>query len=631
MIREDQFVERMTAHWRTLGNSPSSALQSVWRQLCSTFNEQATAMDRLWRVAQPATGTGKSQGLALYAAMHHNQPQFGMLIVVRLISQAEEMAEQINHLAHDSIAQCRHTKNVLTTKEMADTQILVVTHKAYELSLEKFKRGDEQRFSTFMAYNHSFEGQRNLVVIDESLNIIKQYQCNLEDLSFALGVIPQAIYQNPEYTKELDALKRLETDLKYLQKSEKVETRVLSTEADHLATHCDFTSLRQEVSQTAWDEHVLQSEDPHYRKSLRERVDKTLEAAQATIEQWHYYRKKGNHHTLNTATLVIPDNGLGAVILDATASQNLLYLLFQEKVMIKPVRHARSYAHVHLHVARHRGIGKTAMKKHAKPRTDALLGYLNKSISPDSKVFLCSHKDLEPAIASYDTEFELKTGHWGAIDGRNDYQHCDTFVAFGLPYRDHSHSVNSIFALKGPQNDAWLQESDARELLGHKDILRATSESQVASDIIQAMNRIRIRRVIDEEGNCAESNCFLILPTGEQGDRILDIVRKAMPGIRTTGWDLELARPRKRTKRRNSPPRSKYGEALSIFLESQRTGCWSAKHLRSILNIPYERWKALGKQRQDPESHLSKKLAALGCRWTTEGSGRGSRTYITKE
>lgn len=631
MIREDHFVERMTARWRTLGNQPSPALQSVWRQLCAIFNEQATAQDGKWRVAQPATGTGKSQGLALYAAMHQDKPQFGLLIVVRKISQAEEMAKLINELAEDTIARCRHTENILTPKQMADTQVLVVTHRAYELSLEKFKRGDEERFSTFIAYDHNFQGQRDLVVIDEALNIVKQYQCTLEDLAFVLGVIPQTIRRDPQYTSELQVLERLKHDLDQLQTSDSTAARILSTEPDDLAERCDFTNLRQALRQVAWDQPIIKSEDGRLRRAIGERVDRTIEAAQATIEQWHYYSKKGTQHTLNTATLVIPDNDIGAVVLDATASQNLLYQLFQQKVLIKPVVHARNYAHVHLHVARCSAVGKTGMKKAAGPRIEALLSDLRDRIPTSANVFICSHKDLEPRITSYATPFGLKTGHWGAIDGSNEYQHCDTFVAFGLPYRDRIHIASTFFAMKGPQDDAWLQRPEAREHLGYTDILRAISEAQLTADMIQAMNRIRIRRVIDEQGNCAPSDCFLILPQGPQGDRILDSIKKAMPGIRTMDWDLELDPSETRSNRRKAPPRSKYGEALCLFIHGQGPGRWSASHIRNALGIPYEPWKALTKQIKKPESQLARKLLEMGCRLVTEGMGRGARSHIIKE
>lgn len=631
MIREDHYVGRMTAHWRTLGNTPSPELQTIWAQLCAVLNEQATSKDGAWRVLQPATGTGKSQGLALYAAMHSDQSQFAMLIVVRLIDQAEEMSAQINKLAGCAIARCRHTDNVLTAEEMADTQILVVTHKAYEMSLEKFKLGDEERFSTFIAYNHNFSGQRDLVAIDESLNIVRMYQCTLEDLSFSLGVIPQHIRYDPQYAAEIDALEGLERNLKAIQKDQAHATRLISSEANELAKTWDFNNLRQALRKTPWDDLVIRSEDGRHRKSIGERIDKTLEAAQATLEQWHYYSRKGEAHTLNTASLVIPDNDIGAVILDATASQNLLYRLFHRKAILKPVIRARTYAGVRLHVARHRSLGKTSMCKRAFSRTKALMSNLANRIPDSANVFICSHKDLEPLINAYETAFQLKTGHWGAVDGRNDYQHCDTFVGFGLLYRDRTHAANTFFALKGPQHDPWLQEASERNHLGHEDILRSIEESQIVADIIQAMNRIQIRRVIDEKGHCEPSDCFLLLPSGKKGDRMLESIRQAMPEIWITDWDLDLSGGKRKARSRSTTFRSNFADALCVLMEGKAVGRWSANHIRDVLNIPAEKWKALAKQIKNPDSGLGERMRAMGCRLETVGKGRGGRTYIIKE
>lgn len=630
MIREDFFVERMTAHWQSLGNCPSADLQAVWRQLCRTLNEQAEATDTKWRVVQPATGTGKSQGLALYAAMHRDEPQVGILIVVRLISQADEMAAQINKLAGAEIAKARHTENTLSVDEMASTQVLVVTHKAYEISLDKYSRGCEQRFSNFLAYDLNFYGQRDLVVIDECLDVVKQYQVDLEALSSVLGSIPYAIRYAPQFSAHFEQLEHLERKLRELVGGRDTADRVLSTSPGELADSVDLTDLRTACREVHWDEVVLNTESLQDRARLAERVDKTLEAAQATLGQWHFYSKKGQRHTLNTSVLVIPDDIKGAVVLDATASQNLLYRLFAEKVEIKPVVQARTYQNVTLHVARVPSVGKHAMRKQGLTRVRALMEDLFPRLPKDARVLVCSHKDVEPLLIQYETPFELRTGHWGAIDGLNTYQECDTFVCFGLPYRDRITSTNIYFAFNGPQSDEWLQDPSQRASHGHSDIRRAIEEGQVFADVIQAINRIRVRRVIDEHGNCEPADCYLLLGQDPLSDRLLETIRKAMPGITVKGWGLSLGLKRPRDRSRSTCHRSKYADSLYKFLEGRPSGKWSASQLRSLLNIPGERWKALAKQLRVEDSSLFRRLSEIGCQMVTEGIGRGARTYILK-
>jgi hypothetical protein len=630
MIREDLFVSKMTAHWKSLGNCPSRKLQSVWQQLCFTFNEQSTATDTKWRVIQPATGTGKSQGLALYSAMHRDQSEVGILIVVRLISQAEEMTTLINRLAGKQIANDHHNQNHLSTAEMAQTQVLVVTHRAYELSLDKYSQGCEQKFSSFMTYDHCFGGQRELVVIDECLDIVKQYQVTLSDLLFALGAMPYEIQQDPRFTVQFELLNSLKQTLVVLT-SETTSDQMVTTEAQHLPDGLSFRQLRDVCNQLPWDKLLLNTECQKDRLRLCSKIDRTLEASQATLEQWHFYSRKGKRHTLNTSALVLPDDIKGAVILDATASQNLLYQLFADKVEIKPVIEARSYRNVTIHVAEVSGIGKGSMTKQAKSRTTDLINDLSQRLPPHAKTFICSHKDVECHVALYETPFEMKTGHWGAIDGRNDFQDCDTFVCFGLPYRDRVMASNMYFAIKGPQESEWLQHSSKRADHGYTDIRQAIEEGLVTADVIQAINRIRVRRVVDEDGNCELANCYILLGRNASGIRLLDSIRKAMPGIKVKEWALSMDEKAKLTERPKNYHRSRYAEGLIKYLEGRLPGQWSAKQLRAALDIPATRWKALCKELKIKDSPLFRKLSDIGCQLMIEGIRGGARTYIIKE
>ena len=57
-----------------------------------------------WRILQPPTGTGKTQGTCLYAALQadlnrHAETPVGILIVTRTILQADEIAATTNALS----------------------------------------------------------------------------------------------------------------------------------------------------------------------------------------------------------------------------------------------------------------------------------------------------------------------------------------------------------------------------------------------------------------------------------------------------------------------------------------------------------------------------------------------------
>lgn len=68
------FSQRMEQHWvETLGNASSENLREIWKQLGAAFGQAIVSHGKpegsTWRVLQPPTGTGKTQGLCLYGAM----------------------------------------------------------------------------------------------------------------------------------------------------------------------------------------------------------------------------------------------------------------------------------------------------------------------------------------------------------------------------------------------------------------------------------------------------------------------------------------------------------------------------------------------------------------------------------
>ena len=137
------FEQQMEKHWvETLGNSSSDQLRGVWRQLGSAFGEAIISHGkpegRTWRVLQPPTGTGKTQGLCVYAAMLASQnamledtDKTGMLVVTQLITQCDEVVERVNSIAGAEVALASHSENRPHALSIASSPILVITHQAF--------------------------------------------------------------------------------------------------------------------------------------------------------------------------------------------------------------------------------------------------------------------------------------------------------------------------------------------------------------------------------------------------------------------------------------------------------------------------------------------------------------------
>ena len=73
-------------------------------------------------------------------------------------------------------------------EDLRDTQVLVITHKDFENSLDRFQHDLDLSWKNYITYRKS---KGRLIVIDEALDLDRPSQVKLEDLNYVLGVIPQ--------------------------------------------------------------------------------------------------------------------------------------------------------------------------------------------------------------------------------------------------------------------------------------------------------------------------------------------------------------------------------------------------------------------------------------------------------
>src|SRR4029077_10447601 len=111
-------------------------------------------------------------GTCVYAALqadrnlNHSNP-VGMLIVTRLIADADRVAEKINAMAGGRrVAAAHHSEHKLTTTEMVEFDVLVITHAAFRDAAEAFGAHAPDRWNVFYRWS---KGTRSLIVVDEAL------------------------------------------------------------------------------------------------------------------------------------------------------------------------------------------------------------------------------------------------------------------------------------------------------------------------------------------------------------------------------------------------------------------------------------------------------------------------------
>jgi hypothetical protein len=552
----------------------------------------------------------------------------GVLIVTRLIVQADEMAQEINELEGRAVSVSHHSDKPATDVELLASDILIVTHQAYVNSVGHSGSHKNALRSRFVSWRG---GTRLLTIIDEALgNVVENNKVTMANLAQVISyVTPEMRHALPEQLKVLEALHGiLVSHANPERQIEPHSIRMLWDDDTPAVRLPDMSALQRAMKSLPYDTIVLGELNDKYRDRLWRKVRDIITQSEAVMDQWAYYAKKGNDHSINSATFLIPWNVPGPVVLDATASANFLWDLFGPMHHIEPTpSHVRNYSTVTLHVARATGVGKTTMVKKIKARFPRLLRSLKKELAPERSVFLCMHMDAEQvakdvAASGAHPFARLDVGHWGAVDGRNDWASYDTAVIFGLPYRDPVWSTNQFFALQGPQDDEWLKNPVWNQ---YENVRLVMQQRQLSVSTIQAINRVCCRRVIDAEGHCPPADIFIVLPTDKTGDAILQDIRSDMPGLNMVTWDFKLDGLKTRQPRKGTSH-----EALLTFMANRLPSETAMSTVKSALDLSPKKLKNLKEALSKPEHPTTAALQKLGIGYVVRGAGSASKAFLIK-
>ena len=515
------FVRRMDQHWTsTLYNISSNELRDVWYQIASTFNDHISDQQSGWDILSPPTGSGKTEGTVIYCSMLADVPDKshpGVLIVTRMIKDCDKIAGRINEFGGRKTAVAFHSKSSNRSADLRNHPVLVITHRAYERVLDVVEQGT----LTGTAWNHFHKwnnGDRKLIVIDESLDIVEHFQVDTK-LEETLYAIPQGLrYQ---FHSEVRAI---ELTIQLLHNTDSDKSIMLSRTPIEVSKQLDFLGLID-----ALNNHWIDRID----RKGREVHEKRLRSLHYIVKSWSYYAPTFKDVSLNSAYPLVGASIGNAVVMDATASTNFIYNIFQGGNKIAPPSKCRKYKHFTLHVSRGHRVGKGYMSKESNVRMmfHTTMMNLAPSLYGKNPLVIChkaSRNVLETLIPA-----NWSIGHWGQIDGSNEWKNCDTVIVFGLPYLPDTWAANTYMALQGPQSTTWLNDRSSSFI----NVKEALKQGMLSTNVIQGINRICTRKVVDDKGNCPDADGFILIPYGEAGDNIISSIEKSMPGVNIVEWD----------------------------------------------------------------------------------------------
>jgi hypothetical protein len=572
------------------------------------------------------TGSAKTENLITYCSL---LPEgVTALISTNLISEADKIASNINREAGDERAYAFHSDSSLKDTEAANFQIVVVTHAFYR----NHYSGDHT-WST-LAEN------RDLLVIDEALETMKEI--SVEDTAIARAILifshlgkQKKFKQMPGFSKELQ---RLKDDLKILNNSKEgtnlispdkmwtltdgsqilslklSEYKIFSEILGDSNLDGDFnTSLNRLGHKTQYHNILTGINDKAKNTKIKEALRETIKNLNEFKDRQVYITANNGNKSFNRVTDMIFTKAL--VCFDATANVNEVYSLrskyYGDIDMVEKVANVRNYANATLHTA----IGNTGKDAIDIKMATSILN----SVTLGKKTLVVTHKqNREYFMQAKENSYPQKTievAHWNAITGLNTWDKFDTCIVAGLNHKPKFYAQNRTIIHIGNTSISFGAKQN---------ILNASIEdSSILVEIIQAINRIRVRKVIDEKGNCDDANIYIILPQYKDLDYIKTI-KDEMPNINIKDWTLTSS-----TIKKGKAHADIVIEHLKNTLkDDEQTAIYE---VRDRLGIKLDSYKSMLGSTADKKEAFKKRLREHGIEITEslEGS-RGRKRKIPK-
>ena len=620
------FIERMKQIWTTRKLKLSEPLIQCWQQMETAL--QVQGVSPYWQVLQWPTGTGKTMAMAAILSLLPNWIDHpGVLVVTKYREEANKLQNQINLLSGWNQARAFHTGGDNPDSDLAHAPVLIVTHSWYRRALQERSDGTSARYDRITDHQC---GKRQWIIIDEAFDWVDAFKVRNADLRIMCADI--AGITTPEIRNDLQ---RLLSVLFELTDMGKVNPNHRLTEEQFRAiSRLDLTQLRSDVA--ALPDHIFahweeaqkrtRSDDGHptdlpVAHSLRDcyldHLDE-LQKIKQTGFAWASSRDRKAH--LHSSRSLIDAEPVRGIILDATAAVDLRYSLMTEHVRLIPrPQRVRDYSNVRLHVSTGHRVGKEHLGR-AAPEQWPVLSMQLADLLGGRPTLICTHKNTASVIKKYEIAHRGRSfTHWGDIDGRNDWSDKSAAVFFGLPYTDNCFAISTFFALAGPQDNSWLRTE--RRYGVHADISVELGNSFIIRSVVQAINRVRCRRSIDEYGHCEPTDIYLLLPNGRTSDALLHAITEQMPGIALCGWDAASAKRKARA--------ASCKARFLAFMSTARSRTYSKSEVIHELRTNARTFERVITQLLVPTSDLARELASYGAAYHAS-TGRGHEAYFMK-
>lgn len=585
------FVNKFKLKYQAWGNIVTAELRRSWHQNCLALNNCIlNKNNRIKYVVSAPTGTAKTENIITYCAILPRDIK--VLISTNLTSEADRLAFDINNESREQRAISYHSKKTVDTSEASLFQVVVVSHEFYRRNRNGNDIWDKLGFG------------RDLIIIDEALDTLIEYTISKSDVERAFNFFA-SIKDRFKGNKYFESnLVRLSDDLGLLENAQYDKTTLICTDKVFYMRNNNqeivavksieadrYFALKTFLGENSFDFNKILTgiTDASKNEQIKESINITLEALSNFYNRQTYITANRGEYSLHR----IEDSSCNShtlICFDATACVNATYALREkfhnDLVLIENIKNIRKYSNVSLKTV--------ATTTGSLNINNDLVNVVLNNIDFGEKTLFVTHKQNIPIVkakleANF-SEFVTDVVNWGAVTGLNKWQNFDTCVILGLNHKPVSFVQNRVLSNTNENEAFGVNQKN------HFDDVRI---SDLVSEIIQAINRIRIRKISNPDGECEAANIYLTLPCV---DKILYeyYIQKHMPNIRIENWNLPIEFPTSQTT---------HGESvISYLLKTMKIG--EKIHInepRDVININRESYKSvLGKTVGDKDKFKSK-------------------------
>ncbi len=599
-------------------NSSSVEFIELWSTIFKVLNEverrnSGPVYNKYFVVPAP-TGSGKTLTFRAYASeLAIQDKNSGALILSRFNSEVNETVEQINKTVGREVAVAyykgKNIKDRHQEDELDDYQVVVTTHQYFKLN-----HHDNAKYKDTYNKVMSFKGNtRSTIIVDESINLLDSYEINQKLITVleSKAHLLDRECDSKELGLEAKLLKYINNNFKNLFFNDIVKTKVRYVDDKLPALRNISLELNESIDKVKdlfkLDKFIEAIKDKKLDKiDLVSKTQKNelIKDAKTLIHLLDDSLYLYNNQKYISSSLEQPT--VSTVLFDATANVDKYYDKLDYVTVVQPLPEVKRYDNVKLnYVELDIGLGGNNIDKNLESHFNNLtLLYRNIDTKNfEDPIVVFTKKRLREYCEKQ--EIPSQIDHFGNLTGVNRYKDSNHILIYGINYKPDSLHYNNLYQSLGDE----VFNTDAGGLISE------LAYTNISSEIIQAINRGRCRKVVD--GQAPETNIYLTLAKRdtELNKRILSDIKQAMPGISVNTWDIDLSKIKGKDKERINP---KFNNLLQDIKECTDNQVKLSK-LPGYLSLSEREKRTAAAHLKDKNHPLSIKTQKYGYKYMKKG------------